>query len=203
MIKTFKTKTTKQCWGVAKPFILASSSPRRIRLLENAGFKPVEIVPADIDETERKNERPDKYVLRVAVAKAKHVAELRPNICIVAADTIIVAKGKIVRKAPTEQKARSNFKVLSGGTHYAFTGYCIISAKGTVISKLVKTTIKTKKFTEAEIDTLIASKEWRNVAAYGIEGLFSTLVKDIQGSYTNIIGLPIYEVTQDLKKVLK
>ena len=203
MIKTFKTKTTKPCWGLTKPFILASSSPRRIRLLENAGFKPQEIVPADIDETEKKNEKPDKYVLRVATEKAKHVANLRPNTCIVAADTIIVAKGKIVRKAPNEQKARANFKILSGGTHYAYTGYCVISATGKVISKLIKTAIKTKKFTDAEIDTLIASKEWQNVAAYGIEGLFSTLVRDIQGSYTNIIGLPVYEVTQDLKKVLK
>ena len=203
MIKTFKTKNEQLCWGVNKPFILASSSPRRIRLLENAGFKPIEIIPADIDETEKKGERPDKYVLRVATEKALHVARLRPGITIVAADTIIVAKGKIVRKAPTEQKARSNFKVLSGGTHYAYTGYCVISAAGKVTSKLVKTTIKTKKFTDADIDTLITSKEWQNVAAYGIEGLFSALVQDIQGSYTNIIGLPIYEVTQDLRKVLK
>ncbi|MDY6407078.1 MAG: Maf family nucleotide pyrophosphatase [Pseudomonadota bacterium] len=203
MIKTFKTKETKPCWGLEKPFILASSSPRRIRLLENAGFKPAEIVPADIDETEKKGEKPDKYVVRVATEKARHVANLRPKTAIVAADTIIVAKGKIVRKAPTEQKARSNFKSLSGGTHYAYTGYCIISETGKEISKLVKTTIKTKKFTDAEIDTLIASKEWQNVAAYGIEGLFSALVKDVQGSYTNIIGLPVYEVSQDLRKILK
>ena len=203
MIKTYKTTIKNPCWGLTKPFILASSSPRRIRLLENAGFKPQEIVPADIDETEKKGERPDKYVVRVATEKAKHVANLRPGTCIVAADTIIVAKGKIVRKAPNEQKARANFKILSGGTHYAYTGYCIISAKGKITSKLFKTTIKTKKFTDAEIDTLIASKEWQNVAAYGIEGLFSTLVRDIQGSYTNIIGLPVYEVSQDLKKVLK
>ncbi|MBR6412836.1 MAG: septum formation protein Maf [Alphaproteobacteria bacterium] len=203
MIKTFKTKNTQLCWGLKKSFILASSSPRRIRLLENAGFKPVEIVPADIDETEKKGERPDKYVVRVATEKAKHVAGLRPGICIVAADTIIVAKGKIVRKAATEQKARANFRLLSGGTHYAYTGYCVISGAGKVTSKLVKTTIKTKKFTDAEIDTLIASQEWQNVAAYGIEGLFSALVRDIQGSYTNIIGLPIYEVTQDLRKALK
>ena len=203
MIKTYKTKVKKQCWGLTKPFILASSSPRRIRLLENAGFKPTEIVPADIDETEKKGERPDKYVVRVATEKAKYVAKLRPNICIVAADTIIVAKGEIVRKAPDEQKARANLKLISGGTHYAYTGYCIISSTGTVISKLVKTTIKMKKFTEAEMDTLISSKEWENVAAYRIEGLLSALVKGIEGSYTNIIGLPIYEVSQDLKKVLK
>jgi len=203
MIKTFKTKTTRPCWGLNKPFILASSSPRRIRLLENAGFKPAEIVPADIDETEKKGEKPDKYVVRVATEKARHVAALRPKTAIVAADTIIVAKGKIVRKAATEQKARANFKALSGGTHYAYTGYCIISERGKVVSKLVKTTIKTKKFTDTEIDTLITSKEWQNVAAYGIEGLFSALVRDIQGSYTNIIGLPVYEVTQDLRKVLK
>ena len=203
MIKTYKTTITNPCWGLTKPFILASSSPRRIRLLENAGFKPQEIVPADIDETEKKGERPDKYVVRVATEKAKHVANLRPGTCIVAADTIIVAKGKIVRKAPTEQKARANLKMLSGSTHYAYTGYCIISDKGTVISRLVKTTIKTKKFTDAEIDMLIASQEWKNVAAYGIEGVFSSLVKDVQGSYTNVIGLPIYEVAQDLKKVLR
>ena len=203
MIKTYKTNITKPCWGLTKPFILASSSPRRIRLLENAGFKPQEIVPADIDETEKKGEKPDEYVVRVATEKAKHVAKLRPNICIVAADTIIVAKGEIVRKAPDEQKARANLELISGGTHYAYTGYCIISAKGTVISKLVKTTIKMKKFTDAEVDTLIASKEWENVAAYRIEGLLSALVKGIEGSYTNIIGLPVYEVSQDLKKVLK
>jgi len=203
MIKTFKTKTKKQCWGLTKTFILASSSPRRIRLLENAGFKPVEIVPADIDETEKKGERPDKYVVRVATEKAQHVAKLRPGICIVAADTIIVAKGKIVRKAATEQKARTNLKLLSGSTHYAYTGYCIISDKGKVISKLVKTAVKTKKFTDDEIDTLITSKEWQNVAAYRIEGLLSALVKSIEGSYTNIIGLPIYEVAQDLKNMLK
>lgn len=203
MIKTFKTKITKQCWGLTKPFILASSSPRRIRLLENAGFKPVEIVPADIDETEKKGEKPEKYVLRVATEKAKHVAKLRPGICIVAADTIIVAKGKIVRKAATEQKARANLKVLSGSTHYACTGYCIISDKGKVISKLVKTAVKIKKFTDEEANTLVQSKEWQNVAAYRIEGLLSAMVKGIEGSYTNIIGLPIYEVAQDLKKVLK
>ena len=203
MIKTYKTKTKKQCWGLTKPFILASSSPRRIRLLENAGFKPKEIVPADIDETEKKGEHSDKYVVRVATEKAKHVANLRPGICIVAADTIIVAKGKIVRKAATEQKARANLKLISGGTHYAYTGYCIISDKGKVISKLVKTAIKMKKFTDSEIDTLVQSKEWKNVAAYRIEGLLSALVEGIEGSYTNIIGLPIYEVSQDLKKALK
>ena len=203
MIKTYKTKTKKQCWGLTKPFILASSSPRRIRLLENAGFKPKEIVPADIDETEKKGERPDKYVVRVATEKAKHVAKLRPNTCIVAADTIIVAKGKIVRKAATEQKARANLKLLSGSTHYAYTGYCIISDKGKVISKLVKTAVKMKKFTDDEMETLVTSKEWQNVAAYRIEGLLSALVKGITGDYTNIIGLPIYAVAQDLKKVLK
>ncbi len=203
MIKTYKTKTKKQCWGLTKPFILASSSPRRIMLLENAGFKPIEIVPADIDETEKKGERPDKYVVRVATEKAKYVAKLRPNTCIVAADTIIVVKGEIVRKAKTEQKALEHLQMLSGSTHYAYTGYCIISAKGTVISKLVKTTIKLKKFTEQETDTLLASKEWEGVAAYRMEGLLSALVKSIKGSYTNIIGLPIYEVSQDLKRVLK
>jgi len=203
MIKTYQTDITKQCWNLKKPFILASSSPRRIRLLENAGFIPQEILPADIDEAEKQGERSDKYVVRVATEKALHVAKLRPDTCIVAADTIIVAKGKVVRKAATEQKARENAKLLSGSTHYAYTGYCIISDKGKVISKLVKTTIKLKKFTAVEIDTLIASREWENVAAYRIEGLLSSLVKGIKGSYTNIIGLPIYEVSQDLKKVLK
>ena len=203
MVKTYKTKNQKQCWGLSKPFILASSSPRRIRLLENAGFKPAEIVPADIDESERKGETPDEYVVRVATEKAKHVAGLRPDMCIVAADTIIVAQGQIIRKAQTEQQARANLKLISGGTHYAYTGYCIISATGQVISKLVKTNIKMKKFTQTEMDTMIASNEWKNVAGYTIEGLLSSLVKGITGSYTNIIGLPVYEVTQDLKKVLK
>lgn len=198
-----KTSRTKQKWGVTKPFILASASPRRLQLLKNAGFVPDKIISADIDETEKKGEDPAVYVARVSKQKALHVAKAHPNICVLAADTIIVARGQIIRKAPDEAKARENLEILSGGKHYVLTGYCIVSADGKVISKVVKTTVVTKKFTQMEKDTLIASGQWRNVAAYKIEGILSALIKGIKGSYPNIIGLPIYEVAQDLRKVLK
>ena len=194
---------TKQVWGVTKPFILASASPRRLQLLKNAGFVPEKVVSADIDETEKEGEDPAAYVARVSKQKALHVAGANPNMCVLAADTIIVARGQIIRKAPNKEKARENLEILSGGQHYVLTGYCLVMADGKVISKVVKTTVMTKKFTSAEKDTLIASNEWRNVAAYKIEGILSALIKGIKGSYPNIIGLPIYEVAEDLRKALK
>ena len=199
---TEKVKS-KQKWGVTKPFILASASPRRLQLLKNAGFTPAKVISADIDETEEAGEKPADYVARVSRQKALYVAHENPNICVLAADTIIVARGKIIRKAPNKAAARANLDLLSGGKHDVLTGYCLVSADGKVTSKVVRTIVTAKKFTQAEKDALIASGQWRNVAAYRIEGMLSALIKGIKGSYPNIIGLPIYEVAEDLKKTLK
>ena len=104
-------------WNLPKGFILASCSPQRQRLLKDAGFKPDLCVGADIDESILPNEKPKDYVLRVATQKALFVAKKHPNCCIVSADTVIVAKGKIIRKAANETVARQNLDLLSGTKH--------------------------------------------------------------------------------------
>ena len=190
-------------WNLSKEFILASQSPQRLKLLNDAGFTPIECIVADINEDILKNEKPKKYVARVAFEKAKFVAKKRPNACIVSADTVIVVDGKIIRKAPNESVARDNLNFLSGKKHYVLTGFAIILPNGKQINKVISTIVYMKKLTEAEKDALIASKEWENVAAYRIEGMLSTFVKSIKGSYPNIVGLPIYEIADILKEVLK
>lgn len=190
-------------WGLSKDFILASSSPRRLELLKNAGFMPSAIVSANIDENIKDNEKPLAYVARVAKEKALYVASLHKGKCVVSADTIVVAGGKIIRKAQNKEEARQNLKFLSGKTQYAVTGYCIVSDAGEVIVRTVKTKIVLKKFLPSEIETLLASKEWEDAAAYKIQGIMSAMVKKTKGSYTNIVGLPVFEVAEDLKRILK
>jgi septum formation protein len=190
-------------WNLKKEFILASKSPQRLKLLMDAGFKPIECIGADINEDVLANESPIDYVARVAAEKASFTAKKHPNICILSADTIIVADEKIIRKAPNQDIARENLNLLSGKKHHVLTGFSIISPNQTQITKVVSTTVYMKKISESEKEALIQSKEWENVAAYRIEGMLSTFVKSITGSYPNIVGLPVYEVGDILKEVLK
>ena len=190
-------------WNLKKEFILASQSPQRLKLLTDAGFKPIECIAADINEDVLENETPMEYVARVASEKAAFVAKKHPNICIVSADTIIVAEDKIIRKASNQDVARENLNLLSGKKHFVLTGFSVISSDKKQITKVISTTVYMKKITEAEKDALIQSKEWENVAAYRIEGMLSTFVKSINGSYPNIVGLPVYEVGDILKETLK
>lgn len=190
-------------WSLSKDFILASSSPRRLELLKSAGFVPLKVVSADVDETIKEGEKPCAYVVRVAKEKALYVASLHKGICVVSADTIVLADGKIIRKAQNETEARQNLNFLSGKTQYAVTGYCIVSDVGEVITRAVKTKITLKKFSSSEIETLLNAGEWKDAAAYKIQGVMSAMVRKVKGSYTNIVGLPVFEVAEDLKKVLK
>ncbi len=190
-------------WHLSKGFILASASPQRIRLLECAGFVPDKIIPADIDESEQMGEAPKKYVQRMALEKALCVAKQHKNCCVLGADTIVLAHGKIIRKAKDEAAARANLSIISGTKQSVITGYAIVTPDGKIKTKVVETRVETKKFSKDEIDCLIQANEWQNVAGYRIEGILSCLVKRIEGSYANIVGLPVYEVAQDLKKILK
>ena len=190
-------------WNLKKEFILASPSPQRLSLLKNAGFTPIECISADINEDILDNEKPKQYVARVSSEKALYVAQKHPNMCILSADTIIVAGGKIIRKAADENIARQNLNLLSGKKHFVLTGFTIVTPDNKIITKVVSTTVYMKKISDAEKDALILSKEWENVAAYRIEGMLSTFVKSIKGSYPNIVGLPVYEVGDILKEYLK
>ncbi len=183
----------------AVSFVLASASPRRRMLLENAGFTPSLIVSADIDESEKKNELPALYVRRMAEEKAAFVAKSHPGAVVLGADTIIAVGRRMIRKAADEAEAVANLKLLSGRSHRVLTGICFVLPNGRRISKTVTSKVTLKHLSPGEIETIVASGQWRQVAGYSIEGRLSALVRRISGSYPNILGLPIFEVAQILK----
>ena len=190
-------------WGLTDGFILASGSPQRFRLLECAGFTPTEVITADIDETPQKGELPARYVKRIAIEKAKAVAAKHEGCCVLAADTVIAVGKRIIRKAETAEESRRNLELLSGRRHRVITGFCVIAPDGREIAKVVQTAVVLKRFDQVDIDAIIHSEEWRNVAGYRIEGVLSACVREIIGSHPNIVGLPIFEVAQVLKGVLR
>ncbi len=195
--------TASSPWHLTKPFILASRSPQRIRLLENAGFVPSEIVSADIDESVNKKELPARYVKRIAVSKARCVADKYPGTCVLAADTVLAVGKRIIRKAADEAQARANLNLISGRRHRVITAFCIITPDGRTIAKVVQTTVEMKRMDHQDIEAVITSGEWQNVAGYRIEGVLSACVRKTIGSFPNIVGLPIFEVAQVLKGVLR
>ena len=194
---------TQNAWGLKGRIILASGSSFKKRLIENAGFANIETQEADVDESILPKEKPTHYVKRVALAKAMEVAKLNPDAYVIGADTVIVVKGQIVRKASSEEEARKKLRLLSGSHHIAMTGYAIYAPDRKPINRLIKTRVVLKDMSEDEIEALINAGEWKNVAAYKIEGMLSALVKRVHGSYPNIVGLPVYHITEDLKKIMK
>lgn len=176
-----------------KDFILASGSPQRRRLLEQIGYIPKEIHPADIDEHVISGETSLRYINRIAREKAIAVANLYPNENILSADTIIVANKKIIQKSANAEAQTAAMKLLSGRTHRVITSVCLIRKDGKISQKTITTKIVMKHLTENEINDYIASEEWVGVAGYKIEGMLAGFVKKIIGSYTGVIGLPLYE----------
>lgn len=176
-----------------KDFVLASGSPQRRRLLEQIGYTPKDIHPADINEDIAAGETPLGYIKRIARAKAEAVAATLKNENILSADTIIVANKKIIRKSASDEEQTAVMRRLSGRTHHVITSVCLIRKNGAVSQKTVTTKIMMKHLTEREINEYIASGEWRGVAGYKIEGMLAGFVKKIIGSYTGVIGLPLYE----------
>jgi len=184
-----------------KNFILASASPQRKRLLEQIGCEPKEVVSADIDEAELPHERPLPYVKRMARQKALAVAKARPNENILASDTIITVGLRIIHKSKTDEDQIKVMRLLSGRNHKVISAVCLVDASGKVFERAVTTRISMKRLSEEEIKTYIASKEWVGVCGYKIEGLLAGYVKNMVGSYTGVIGLPLYETKNLLNGV--
>ena len=176
-----------------KDFILASGSPQRRALLSQIGFCPKAIVPADIDEHVQKDEAPLPYIRRIAKSKALAVAQTHPHENILSADTIIVVGQKIIQKSPDDAAQTEVMRLLSGRTHRVITSVCLINKQGRVCQRTVTTKIVMKHLTEDEIKDYIACKEWHGVAGYKIEGKLAGFVKRIVGSYSGVVGLPLYE----------
>jgi len=179
--------------------ILASQSPRRKYLLEQAGLT-FSIIPSDFDESSVTISDPDSYVRTLAEAKAVDISQKHPDSWVLGADTIVLIDNKILGKPGSENEARDMLKRLRGKIHQVLTGYCICCKnKDTLFSETVKTDVHFKSLSDAEIEWYIQTGEPLDKAgAYAIQGIGTFLVKRINGSYTNVVGLPVCEVIEFL-----
>lgn len=149
---------------------------------------------ANIDENPKKFEKPTEYVKRMALEKALAVASHHKGEVVLAGDTIVTSGKRILQKAVDDEAQKKVMHLLSGKSHKVLSGVCVVSADGKVSVKCVVTRILMKKLTEQEINDYVATHEWVGCAGYKIEGCLAGLVKKIIGSYSSVVGLPLYEV---------
>jgi septum formation protein len=186
--------------GWRPKLILASGSPRRLALLQQAGVEPDALLPADVDETPLRSENPRDLARRLSRTKAevaKKTARKREEFkgaYILAADTIVVAGGRVLPKAEVVDEAAACLRLLSGRTHRVYTSICLVTPKDSVRERLVETRVRFKRLSRDEMERYLASGEWRGKAGgYAIQGLAGTFVVRLVGSYPNVVGLPLYE----------
>jgi septum formation protein len=177
-----------------KKLILASASPRRRDLLAQIGYAPDAILPAAIDESEAARETPTALAHRLASEKAAALADrLDADTLILAADTVVSVGRRILPKTETEDDARDCLRLLSGRGHRVRTGLCLLSAQGSV-TKVVSSRVVVRRLSEDDIQRYLASGEWQGKAGgYAIQGRAAAFISSIVGSYSNIVGLPLFE----------
>jgi septum formation protein len=178
--------------------ILASNSPRRRELLEAAGIA-CEVVAIDVDESMVKLEPPGDHVRRLATEKARAALAQRPGAVVLAADTIVLVGGEMMGKPRDDADAVRMLRLLSGREHEVLTGVAVMSARRSMV-EVARTKVWFNPLSEAEIAEYVASGEPRDKAgAYGIQGLAARYIDRIQGSYSNVVGLPVALVYRLLK----
>jgi len=180
--------------------VLASSSPRRLALLEQAGITPDLLNPVDLDETQRKRETPRALSLRLAEEKAKAAAAaplvkaLEGPVYILAADTVVAVGRRAIAKPQSVDDAALALELLSGRSHHVYTSVCLITPQGAVRKRMVDTKVRFKRLTREDVDCYLISDEWRGKAGgYAIQGLAEAFVRSLNGSHSGVVGLPIYE----------
>jgi septum formation protein len=177
--------------------VLASASPRRLDLLRQIGIEPDRVEPADIDETPLRHELPPAHVLRLARAKAAAVQPRYPDAFVLAADTVVACGRRIVPKAEDEATARACLALLSGRRHRVYGGVALVSPDGSVAVRRVVSQVAFKRLSEQEIATYLAGGEWHGKAGgYAVQGRAATFVSWLSGSYSNVVGLPLFETAQ-------
>jgi septum formation protein len=190
--------------GRAK-FVLASGSPRRLALINQAGIEPDALRPGDIDETPKKGELPRACATRLARGKAEAALtmlrrdeELKGSY-ILAADTVVAVGRRILPKAELLDEAAQCLRLLSGRNHRVHTAVCLVTPKETFRQRHVETRVRFKRLSEEDIEAYLASGEWRGKAGgYAAQGIAGTFIVKIVGSYTNVVGLPLYETVSML-----
>jgi septum formation protein len=186
--------------------VLASGSPRRLALLEQVGITPDGLRPATIDETPRKGESPRHLTRRLARAKAEAslaLARSEPGLekaLVLAADTIVAVGRRVLGKPEMKEEARAHLALLSGRNHRVFTTVILVNEKDQFRERVVETRLRFRRLSREDIETYIQTGEWRGKAGgYAIQGIAGSFVVKIVGSYTNVVGLPMMEVTNLLK----
>lgn len=186
--------------------VLASASPRRHALLEQAGCAPDALLPTDIDETPRRGEAARTLVQRLAKEKieaALATLKSRSDLAgayIVSADTVVACTGRVLPKAETLEDAEACLRLLSGRSHIVMTGVAVANPQGTIRTRLVETRLRFKHLSLDEINAYLDSGEWRGKAGgYAIQGLAGVFALRLVGSYTNVVGLPLYETVSLLE----
>ena len=187
---------------------LASASPRRLALLEQIGLRPDDVAPADIDETPQRDERPRQLALRLALGKGRAARQrldltntttdgptpVHSSSFIMSADTVVAVGRRILPKAETEAEARACLKLLSGRSHDVLTAVAVLAPDGREASRIVESRVTFKRLSLTEAEGYIARGEWQGKAGgYAIQGIAGGFVTDISGSYSAIVGLPLYE----------
>lgn len=186
--------------AVQPALVLASASPRRLDLLKQVGVTPDRIDPADIDETPERDETPRLHALRLARQKARAVASRAPGDFILAADTVVAVGRRILPKAETEDQAIHCLSLLSGRNHKVLTAVAAIAPDGREAARLVETRVQVKRLSEQERADYLAGGEWRGKAGgYAVQGVAGGFIIDLQGSYTGVVGLPLYETLNLLR----
>jgi septum formation protein len=180
--------------------ILASGSPRRLSLINQVGITPDHLLPADIDEIPLKGELPRACANRLARVKAEtalaHVRrdeELKGSY-ILAADTVVAVGRRILPKAELVDEANQCLRLLSGRNHKVYTAVCLVTPKEGFRQRMVETRVRFKRLSEEDLDTYLASGQWRGKAGgYAAQGIAGSFIVKLVGSYTNVVGLPLYE----------
>ncbi len=180
-------------------FTLASASPRRLELLTRAGYA-FDVVPADIDEERWPDEAPRDYVQRLATSKAEAVATRTPDRLVLGADTVVVVDGDVLGKPGDDAEASDMLRRLSGRVHEVLTGVALVTRDSSRVE--VESTLVTLVGLDAPtIDWYVATGEALDKAgAYGVQGIASRFVERIEGSYTNVVGLPVALVARLLSE---
>ena len=180
--------------------VLASGSPRRLALLNQAGIEPDSLLPCELDEIPHKGELPRALATRLARAKATaaleavRIDEQLRGAFIVAGDTVVAVGRRILPKAEMLDEAAQCLRLLSGRNHRVYTSICLVTPKEAFRQRLVETRVRFKRLSDEDIEAYLASGEWRGKAGgYAAQGIAGTFIVKIVGSYTNVVGLPLYE----------
>jgi septum formation protein len=180
--------------------VLASASPRRLDLLRQIGLEPDAVTAADIDESRLRNETPRRLALRLAAAKCAHVAAADPAAFVLGADTVVAVGRRVLPKAETAEEVRACLDLLSGRSHRVLTAVAVAGPDGRRVERLSETRLRFKRLSHDDIARYIDSGEGIGKAGgYGVQGRAGAFVLELQGSYTGVVGLPLYETVSLLE----